>query len=58
MMVSGVKLSWQVDPADIPEQVEALITKTRAVYDAVGTLAHDKITYQNSIKVKLRRFRR
>ena len=50
-MTSGVKLSWQIEATDIPEQVEALIVKTRAVYDTVGAVAPEKANYNNSIKV-------
>ena len=50
-MTSGVKLSWQLEVSDIPEQVESLITKTRAVYDAVGSVAPEKGTYSTVIKV-------
>ncbi|KAL8577751.1 Thimet oligopeptidase [Nucella lapillus] len=49
-MTSGVKLSWQVDVSDIPEQVENLITKTRGVYDTVATVAYEKATYNSVIK--------
>ena len=50
-MVSGVKLSWQFEVSDIAEQVESLITKTRAVYDLVGSVAPEKGSYNSVIKV-------
>ncbi|KAK7099636.1 hypothetical protein V1264_022721 [Littorina saxatilis] len=50
MMLSGVRLLWQIEVSDIPEQVEALISKTRSVYDAVGALAPEKANYNSVIK--------
>ena len=53
IMTSGLKLSWQIEVSDIPEQVEALIAKTRAVYDTVGAVPQEKGNYNNIIKVSV-----
>nr|KAG5702218.1 hypothetical protein BaRGS_033930 [Batillaria attramentaria] len=49
-MTTGVKLSWKLTAADIPKSVDALIEKTRAVYDAVGSLSPDEVNYNNVVK--------
>jgi hypothetical protein len=50
-MTTGLRLSWQIEASEIPEQTEALIAKTRAVYDSVGSVGADRTTYANVIKV-------
>ncbi|XP_076463244.1 thimet oligopeptidase-like [Babylonia areolata] len=50
IMIHGVKLGWQIEASEIPEQVEALIAKTRAVYDNVGAVTPEKGTYNSVIK--------
>ena len=45
-------MQWDFASADLDKEADALITKTRAVYDAVGGVKADDVTYDNIIKVR------
>ena len=45
-------MQWDFASADLDKEVDALITKTRAVYDAVGGVKAGDVTYENVIKVR------
>lgn len=47
----GVKLTWKVDQDMINKTVEDLKKTSLQVYDTVGKLTADQITYDNVIKV-------
>lgn len=47
----GVKLTWKVDQDMIKKTVVNLKQTSLEVYDAVGKLTADQITYENVIKV-------
>ncbi|PVD23726.1 hypothetical protein C0Q70_16999 [Pomacea canaliculata] len=50
MALSAVRLSWKIAAADIPDLVDGLIGRTKAVYDAVGALTHNQVNYENVVK--------
>lgn len=52
MALSAVRLSWKIAAADIPDLVDGLIGRTKAVYDAVGALTHNQVNYENVVKVR------
>lgn len=52
MALSAVRLSWKIAAADIPDLVDGLIGRTKAVYDAVGALPHNQVNYENVVKVR------
>ncbi|XP_001640131.2 thimet oligopeptidase [Nematostella vectensis] len=41
---------WDLSPKDIAEKTEALIKKAREVYDKVGSLKPEEVTYENCLK--------
>ncbi|EDO48068.1 predicted protein [Nematostella vectensis] len=41
---------WDLSPKDIAEKTEALIKKARDVYDKVGSLKPEEVTYENCLK--------
>ncbi|KAM4707416.1 neurolysin, mitochondrial [Discoglossus pictus] len=43
-------LRWDLTPEDIQTRTQTLITKTKQVYDAVGALELETISYENTIK--------
>jgi len=49
----GNRMHWDVTPAYIADETEKLIVDSKAVYDAVGALDNDAVTYENVIKVLL-----
>lgn len=44
-------MRWDLTAADIPKQAETLMEKSKAVFDKVGSLKADDVTYENVIKV-------
>jgi len=48
----GNLLSWDLTTASIEKQTEDLKKKTQIVYDAVGSLSKDEVTYDNVVKVR------
>lgn len=57
-MVSGTavpvcaenRLRWDLNPEQIQQLSEELIVNTKAVYDAIGALALDSVTFENTLK--------
>ena len=47
----GNRLRWDLTPASIQKDTEVLMTKTKTVYDNVGSLSAETVTYENIVKV-------
>ena len=45
-------MRWDLGPADLDKEADALINKSRAIYDAVGGVKAGDVTYENVIKVR------
>lgn len=45
------KLIWKLTPEIINKSADELMTKTKAVYDGVGALSSEAVTYNNVVKV-------
>ncbi|XP_022798627.1 thimet oligopeptidase-like [Stylophora pistillata] len=48
--VKGVKLQWNLSAEEILKRTDELIEQSRKVYDAVGALNPDDVTYENCLK--------
>ncbi|XP_072173264.1 thimet oligopeptidase-like [Diadema setosum] len=48
--LSANRLCWDLTPEDIKTQAEGLIKSSLAVYDAVGSVPKDQLTFNNVIK--------
>ena len=44
-------MTWDLTPEDIAKETDVLIAKSKVVYDAVGALSADAVTYENIINV-------
>ena len=49
--VEGVKLRWDLTAEEISKRTDELIERSKRVYDAVGALKPDQLTYENCLKV-------
>ena len=49
--VEGVKLRWDLSAEEISKRMDELIERSKRVYDAVGALKPDQLTYENCLKV-------
>ena len=49
--VQGVKLRWDLSAEEILKRTDELIERSKRVYDAVGALKPDQLTYENCLKV-------
>ena len=49
--VEGVKLRWDLSAEEIFKRTDELIELSKEVYDAVGALKPDQLTYENCLKV-------
>lgn len=50
--IEGVKLQWDLSAEEILKRTDELVERSKRVYDAVGALKPDELTYENSMKVK------
>ena len=48
--VKGVNLQWNLSSEEILKRTDELIEKSKKVYDAVGALNPDDVTYENCLK--------
>ena len=51
MACPGNRMRWDLTPADLTTKADALIARSQAVYDAVGALKPNEVTYENVMKV-------
>lgn len=51
-VLEGVKLRWDLSTEEILKRTDELIERSRKVYDAVGALKAEELTYENCLKVK------
>lgn len=49
--VDEVKLRWDLSTEEILKLTDELIERSRKVYDTVGALKTDELTYENCLKV-------
>lgn len=49
--VEGVKLRWDLSAEEILKRTDELIKRSKRVYDTVGALKPDQLTYENCLKV-------
>jgi len=50
MSADGIKLNWGVTKEQIEKDTDVLITKVKAVYDKIGALKNDEVSYDNVVK--------
>uniref|UniRef100_A0A0B7A044 Peptidase M3A/M3B catalytic domain-containing protein n=2 Tax=Arion vulgaris TaxID=1028688 RepID=A0A0B7A044_9EUPU len=50
MAANGIKLSWKITKEQINPIAEKLMEKVKAVYDSIGALSDDEVTYDNVVK--------
>lgn len=51
MASPGNRMRWDITVSDVPIQADKLIEQTRVIYDAVGTVKNDDVSFENVIKV-------
>lgn len=44
-------MEWDLSKEDIAKRADELIERARKVYDAVGALTPEQVTYENCLKV-------
>lgn len=49
--VEGVELRWDLSAEEISKRTDELIERSKRVYDAVGALKPDQLSYENCLKV-------
>ena len=50
-VAGGVKLNWNLSTEEILKRTDELIERSRKVYNAVGALRPEELTYENCLKV-------
>jgi len=50
MSAEGIKLSWEVSKDQIEKDTDILINKVKEVYDKIGLLKKDEVSYDNVVK--------
>ena len=53
MACPGNKMRWDLGPEDLKKEADLLIAKSKAAYDAVGSLTPEEVTIENVVKVSL-----
>ena len=51
MACPGNRMRWDITPEEIATKTEQLMTKSKAIYDYVGAIKTEDITYENVLKV-------
>ena len=51
MAAPGNRMRWDIVSSDVSKKADELMAKSKAVYDAVGALSSEDISYDNSVKV-------
>ena len=52
MAADGIKLCWNVKKENIENDAEKLMERMKKVYDAIGILSDDQVTYENVVQVR------
>lgn len=50
MAADGIKLCWNVKKENIESDAEKLMERMKTVYDAIGALSDDQVTYENVVQ--------
>ncbi|GFR86535.1 neurolysin, mitochondrial [Elysia marginata] len=50
MAADGIKLCWNVKKENIESDAEKLMERMKTVYDAIGKLSDDEVTYENVVQ--------
>ncbi|GFO13301.1 hypothetical protein PoB_003980600 [Plakobranchus ocellatus] len=50
MSADGIKLSWNVKKEEIDSDADKLMERMKKVYDEIGALSDDQITYENVVQ--------
>lgn len=50
LVCSKNQLRWDLTPEEIKQLSDELITKTKTVFDLVGALDLDSVTFENTLK--------
>ena len=53
MSCPGNQMRWDLTSGDLDNEAEKLITKSKAVYDLIGSMNPDDVTVENVIKVRV-----
>ncbi|CAG5132560.1 unnamed protein product, partial [Candidula unifasciata] len=50
MVADGIKLSWKIKRENINSEADKIIESLKTVYDSIGALSDDQVTYDNVVK--------
>ena len=53
---NGVRLQWDLTKEDISKRTDSVIEKSRQVYEKVGSLSPDQVTFENVLLVSIHEF--
>ena len=56
MACPGNKLRFDLKASELEKEADNLISQTKAVYDAVGSLKPEEVTFENCVQVRCMRY--